>query len=49
MILLENIHFFCYLKKVLNDELSVLLANQDSFERQMISIKNLVFVFKNEK
>jgi len=33
----------------LNDELSVLLSNQDSFEKQMISIKNLVFVFSIEK
>ncbi|CAF0916497.1 unnamed protein product [Rotaria sordida] len=29
-------------EKILNDELSILLSNQDSFERQMISIKNLV-------
>jgi len=41
--------FICLLKKTLNDELSVLLSNQDSFEKQMISIKNLVFVFSIEK
>ncbi|CAF3479206.1 unnamed protein product [Rotaria socialis] len=29
-------------EKKLNDELSILLSNQDSFERQMASIKNLV-------
>jgi len=34
-----------FLKKVLNDELAVLLANEESFERQMMTIKNLVFVF----
>ena len=31
-----------FLKKVLNDELAVLLANEES---QMMTIKNLVFVF----
>ena len=36
------------LQNVLNDELSILLANQDSFERQMISIKSLVFVFEEK-
>ena len=35
-----------FLKKQLNDELAVLLANEASLERQMSTIKNLVFVIR---
>ncbi len=49
MISLKDKFDFFYLKKKLNDELSILLANEESFERQMLSIKNLVFVFSNLK
>ncbi len=45
----DKFDVFFYLKKKLNDELSILLANEESFERQMLSIKNLVFVFSNLK
>jgi hypothetical protein len=45
----DKFDVFFYLKKKLNDELSILLANEESFERQMLSIKNLVFVFSNPK
>jgi hypothetical protein len=49
MISLKDKFDFFYFKKKLNDELSILLANEESFERQMLSIKNLVFVFSNLK
>jgi len=45
----DKFDVFFYFKKKLNDELSILLANEESFERQMLSIKNLVFVFSNPK
>jgi hypothetical protein len=45
----DKFDIFFYFKKKLNDELSILLANEESFERQMLSIKNLVFVFSNPK